>query len=229
MSLDDVYAQIEGELDWRQSEIRFFQNLYSRNLSEQDQDKCRRSLILFLYAHFEGFCKFTLTLYITHINSELIKCKDANPAIVAASLSTFFKELRNPDKKNIEFRNTLPDDSALHRFARDKEFIESLIDVNNREVKIPDSLVNTESNLKPAVLRKNLFQLGFDHNALTSIEGSIFQLLNHRNNIAHGQSKEGVSKNSYEKIKEDTYSAMLGVKRIVMEAIREKKYLKTPL
>src|SRR5947209_14350430 len=41
-------------------------------------------------------------------------------------ISTLFPytTLFRSDKKNSEFRNALPDDSKLHRFARDREFVE---------------------------------------------------------------------------------------------------------
>jgi HEPN superfamily RiboL-PSP-like protein len=45
-----------------------------------------------------------------------------------------------------------------------------------------------ESNLKPVVLRKILFRLGFPPETFASHEGTIHRLVNRRNNIAHGLS-----------------------------------------
>jgi len=59
--ISDIYAEVEAEYAWRQDEIRFFQN-QSTNAPENKQDQFRRVLILLLYAHFEGFCKFALIM-----------------------------------------------------------------------------------------------------------------------------------------------------------------------
>ena len=147
MNIADIWAEIESEQAWRQDEIRFFQN-QSTFVANDKQDQFRRVLILLLYAHFEGFCKFTFTLYVNSVNSVNIKCGEANHAIAAASLSDLFKALRNPEKRCPEFQKALPGDTELHRFARDREFIEQAEKFDQRFVKIPENIVDTESNLK---------------------------------------------------------------------------------
>lgn len=226
MNLEDIYAQIELELEWRTEEIRFFQNTFSGITLVEKQDQSRRALILLLYAHFEGFCKFTLNLYINVVNQENISCGEANIALAAATLSDVFKELRNPEKKCDEFRKSLPDDTALHRFARDQEFIERTSSINERKLHIPDSVVDTESNLKPVVLRKNLFKLGFPHDSLREIEGFIHRLLYHRNTIAHGSSREGIQSDEYFKLRDAAFEAMDHVKHKVIDSLTNKRYLR---
>src|SRR5215218_4504030 len=98
MNIAQLWAQIEEDLMWRQDEIRFFQNQLETIKSEEDRDRFRRALVLLLYAHFEGFCKFALTLYAS-VNSSGITCGEATPAIAAASMSDLFRALNNPDKK----------------------------------------------------------------------------------------------------------------------------------
>ena len=48
-----------------------------------------------------------------------------------------------------EFRRDLPNDTKLHRFARDQEFIERVADFIIRLVNIPEHVVDTESNFNP--------------------------------------------------------------------------------
>ncbi len=227
MNIADLWAQIESDQSWRQGEIRFFQNQLSAIADDQQKDQFRRALILILYAHFEGFCKFALTLYVDTVNRLGITCGQANYAIAAASLTDLFTSLRNPDKKCDEFRRDLPDDKALHRFARDKEFIELTHEIEGQVVNIPDYVVDTESNLKPVVLRKNLFRLGFNHDHLVSVEGKIHALLNYRNGIAHGDMKAGISHQTYEELRDTTYSIMNQIKIEVMAALRDKRYLRS--
>ncbi len=226
MNLENLWAEIEADQTWRTDEIRFFQNQCEILNSDDKKDQFRRATILLLYAHFEGFCKFAFTLYIKTINQEGLKCSDANFAIAAASLDDLFKALRDPSIKSDLFRRALPDDSKLHRFARDREFIEYSADFGNRTVVLPDALVDTESNLKPIVLRKLLFRLGFAHDQFADIEGNIDLLLNFRNKIAHGQMKDGVSQGNYENLRDSTFEIMTTVKSNIMDALTNKIYLR---
>jgi hypothetical protein len=225
MDLQSIWAQIEQEQAWRTDEIRFFDNQASK-LSEEDQDKFRRANILLLYAHYEGFCKFAFTIYVDTLNNEGLKCIDANFSLVAATLENVFRALRNPESRSAEFKNLLPDDKKLHLFARDKEFIENIEGFQQMTIVIPDSVVDTESNLKPVVLRKNLFRLGFPHDGLQAVEGNISWLLNIRNEIAHGASGRGVTKKEYEDLRNAAFLVMDTVKRYVMNALTLKEYLR---
>ncbi len=58
MSLSQLWTEIENEQSWRFDEIRFFQNRLAEIKSEEDREKYRKALVLILYSHFEGFCKF---------------------------------------------------------------------------------------------------------------------------------------------------------------------------
>lgn len=225
MNLDSIWAQIELEQTWRTDEIRFFDNQASK-LEMVDQEKFRRANILLLYAHYEGFCKFVFIVYLDAVNNEGISCSDANFSLAAATLEKVFYELRNPESKAVEFKNSLPDDKKLHVFARDKEFIENSTNFQNRIVSISEKVVDTESNLKPVVLRKTLYRLGFPHDGLKTVEGDISWLLNIRNEIAHGANGRGISAQEYEKLRRSAFKVMDTVKRYVMDALTAKEYLR---
>lgn len=226
MNIAQLWAELENDQAWRQGEIRFFHNQSAKLESETEQNQFRRPLILLLYAHFEGFCKFALSLYVKTINDEGIKCSDADYAIAAASLADLFRALRNPEKKCDDFRRTLPNDTELHRFARDREFIERISLFDKRTVNIPDHVVDTESNLKPVVLRKNLYRLGFPHDQFEDIEGKIHLLLKYRNKIAHGELLTGIDRKQYERLKDVTYKVIDRIKRDVMHSLLNKQYLR---
>jgi hypothetical protein len=219
MNLPDLSAQLESELAWRQDEIRFFQNRGTILLKPDEQDQYRRAVVLILYAHFEGFCKFAFDLYRTAINGEQVACSDASPAIAAAGWATLFRELRNPSSKCAEFKQALPDDGKLHRFARDREFMERSIEFNRLPVTIPDDFVDTESNLKPVVLRKILYRLGLPHDQFSQHEGEIDRLLRVRNKIAHGESRSGIIATNYEELRAIVFQIMEDVKRQVVESL----------
>ena len=226
IDLAKLWSEIEAEQTWRVDELRFFQNQIASLVDDLQKDQFRRALILLLYAHYEGFCKFALTLYVNTINATGIACGSLNTAIAAASMHTIFRELRDPSSKSSLFSRKLPDDAKLHRFARDKEFVENMQAFESKPVTIPDDLIDMESNLKPAVLRKNLFQLGLKHDQFESIEGAISKLLNYRNRIAHGETKEGIRSETYNDLRTLAINIMTTIKRDIMQAIQEEHFLR---
>lgn len=221
----EMREQLEEELTWRREEIAFFQNVGAR-IEEEDRDRYRRSLVLMLYAHFEGFCKFALLTYVNAINQESVSCFRATPEIVGATLSEALKALRNPQSKSDVFRNTAPDDTKLHMLAREVEFIERAREVMRMKIVIPDSAVDMESNLKPVVLKKNLYRLGLNVDRLSSHSGFIERLLGMRNKISHGQSRAGITPAQYGEVKDAAYRVMDGVLHAVYESFLEKKYMR---
>lgn len=227
MNLTEFWAEIEANQTWRVDEIRFFQNRLIEIDPVEKQDQYRRVLVLLLYAHFEGFCKFALLHYVRGVNEAKVKCGEVSYAIAATTFADVFQTLRNPQKKCDVFRRSLPDDAKLHRFARDREFLERINELETKPVDITDTVVDTESNLKPVVLKKILYRLGLPHDTFNSLEGQINKLLNYRNDIAHGETKSGIPEKIYEELRDDVYSIMDQVKREVMNALQNKQYLRT--
>ena len=220
MNLAELRAELETDRAWREDEIRAVQNRGSTIADEEELKRYRRVLILLLYAHYEGFCKFAFALYANAVNQSGISCGEATYAIAAASLADLFRNLRNPTKKSDLFRRELPDDVKLHRFAREREFVERSSEVDNRPVSIPDHVVDTESNLTPVVLKKNLYRLGLPHDQFEQYNGDIHKLLNVRNGISHGSFKDGVDRKLYEELRTATSTIMSGLGAGVMKALR---------
>jgi hypothetical protein len=226
MNIPDLWAEIEREHAWRIDELRFFQNQLINFDSDSEKKTYRKALVLLLYSHFEGFCKFALVHYVKAVNSEGLRCIDVNYALAAATLSELFAQLRNPDSKSSIFKSALPTDAKLHRFARDKEFLEKMAHFGTRSVTIPDKVIDTESNLKPVVLRKNLFQIGLPHDKFAGLEGQINKLLEFRNNIAHGSKIDGLEEAEYEKLSEDVNLIIRQIKRDIMSSLSSAAYLR---
>jgi hypothetical protein len=227
MNLATLRAELESDQAWREEEIRSFQNRGSTIEDEEELNRYRRALVLLLYAHYEGFCKFAFTLYATAINNSGISCGEATYAIAAASLNDMFRNLRNPEKKCDLFRRELPEDAKLHQFAREREFIERTAEVERRLVNIPDGVVDTESNLTPVVLKKNLYRLGLPHDQFEAHDGEIHQLLNIRNGVSHGELKDGVREPLYTRLRAATFAIMSGLAAGIMTALAVKAYSRT--
>ena len=184
--------------------------------------------MVFQYAHLEGFCRFALKAYVRAINATGLSCQDAEDAIAAASLADLFKALRNPDSKCAIFRNVLPDDSDLHRFARDREFVSNATVFLRRRVCIGDELLEPGSNLTPKIIQKCLYRVGLPHDAFREFEGRLQLLLNRRNPIAHGEQRGGVSKKDFEEIQLAAGTVMSEMARLITDAIARERFRKTP-
>ena len=226
MNIAELRAELEEDRAWRDKEIREFQNRGSAISDEEGQKRYRRALVLLLYAHYEGFCKFAFTLYTNAINSADITCGEASYAVAAASLADMFKDLGNPQKKSDLFRRELPNDFKLHRFAREREFVERVTEVNNHKVEIPDYVVDTESNLTPIVMRKNLYRLGLPHDQFDGHASDINKLLGIRNGISHGSLKDGIDAKTYEDLRTATSSIMTNLSVGVMKALGDAAYMR---
>lgn len=225
-SPEQVFEDIEGDRSAREGEIRLLERL-TKAASESEKDMLRRSTILLVYAHLEGFCKFALLAYAAALNSLKINCGEASYPVAAAGLTKIFAALRDVNSKHDAFRSALPDDTQLHLTAREQIFIEKYEEMSATIVQIPDEAVDTKFNVSPIILKKMLFQLGLNYPAIEPHAGNIHRLLNIRNAIAHGDRLRIPS----EKEVSDSISATLEVMQFlqgeVFNALKDKLYLRT--
>ena len=229
LDLADIRAQIEIEREWREAELRFLRNRLSYIAEEESRKIYRKTLVVMLYAHFEGLCKSILLTYVKSLNSSGLLVEEANAAIAAASLGEVFRALRDPKSKCKIFKRDLPDDSKLHRFARDKEFFETFEALSARSVELDgDSLVDTESNLKPVVLRKILFRLGLEPNLVAPWSPAIQELLRRRNDVAHGTARGGLDGRTYRLLEQAVQAVIDDLVRAICTAITEQSYCRQP-
>jgi hypothetical protein len=185
-SPDDIFQDLESDRDQREAELRLLENIAARTRSELERNMLHRSLVLLIYAHLEGFCKFALLAYIGAINSVRLRCREASSPVVAASLGSVFAALRDMNSKHPEFSRALPDDRELHMLWRERTFVDVYDNMISQRVEIPDRIVDTKSNLNTVVLKRNLYQLGLDYPEVEKHRHSIEMLLGVRNAIAHG-------------------------------------------
>jgi hypothetical protein len=222
----DLRAQLELDLTWRATELVFLHNQISSLDKEDDRNLLRRFAVVMLYAHFEGFTKTALSIYADAINAEQVEAIKAHEAIAALTLSDALRTLCNPDRKSDLFRRALPHDGELHRFARQREFVERWRDFSTMVVSIPiDDVVDTESNLRPVVLRKCLYRLGLDASIVDNYGGVINELLNRRNAVAHGSSKEGVQEVVYGNLHRRVTELMEALILAIISAVENRTYL----
>jgi hypothetical protein len=178
------------------------------------------------YAHLEGFCKFAFSVYVSAINSMKLTCEESSYALVAATLTKVFQALRNPNSKHPVFANKLPDDAKLHLVARERSFIEEFEKLVKSHVELPESVVDTESNLSTVVLKKNLFKLGLSYPAVDKRKSDIDMLLGMRNAIAHGDALKVPKQGQVDNYVEAAFLVMKFVQYEIFGALNGQTYLR---
>src|SRR6185437_15198016 len=208
MNPAEVRAEIETEITWRRDELRFLSNIMLGLPSSDEQDRFRKVLIVMLYAHFEGFCRAAFTIYVRAINRLGLDASELAEALAASALTGAFDDLDSLRRSEV-FQRDASGDEGLHRLARRIDFMVGFPRLlARRPAEVPEEIVNVESNLKPIVLRKNLFRLGLSPALFETHDGTINQLLNRRNNVAHGVQRDGVPQDEYESLQRAVFEIM---------------------
>ena len=91
---------------------------------------------------------------------------------------------------------------------------------------LPDDVVDTESNLKPHVLKSLLYKLSLNYTIVDSGQGTINKLIGLRNSIAHGDIVRDIPKEEYLECKEAVFAVMSELKQEIITTYRDKGYLK---
>ncbi len=229
MPLIDVLSfreEVEQERLWRESEIRLLKNNIANIEDFGEQKILRKALIVMLYAYFEGMCKFIFTSYIHHLNKLELQNSQVAWSLLASSFAPVFKAL-NSDTKNKYFKSVLPNDEKLHRFARQKEFVENFSLILSNKVSLDEKeIVDLESNIKPFVLKKVLYLLGFKYEKVDDWSGKIEKLLKFRNDVAHGSRKDGIGKADYQILEDEVLHIVDSIVFFVSESINNDEFVR---
>lgn len=224
LTADEFRAALEAELAWRQEELAFFKNQLNE-ISEEEKNKYRKSLVLILYSHMEGYIKICLQTYIQYINSQELRRKDVKTGLIVASMHKEFIAYENLERKSEFFRKELPDDTRLHRLYRRVDFMEKVDDFKEQKLNIEDQIIDTESNLWYIVLQKNLYKVGLPIDLFDGYQSAIDALVNRRNSIAHGNFRSGVTTEEFSSWETKVSDILSGVTRLLYDYANNKKYL----
>lgn len=227
MTKDELRELLENELLWRFEEINFFKKQLMNMNSEDEENKYRKSMVLILYSHLEGFIKQALLNYAQYLNHLEKKRQEFDYPLIATSMNAEFKAYDNKNSKSPLFNNKkVPTDSDIHSLYRRVNLLESSSNLLNQILVIEDSAIDTESNLWYVVLQKNLYRLGLPTDMFEEYKGKIDGLVNRRNSIAHGRQTNGVSDKDYLKWETITKDIMESIVRKIYYYASNEKYLR---
>lgn len=170
-SLDELSEFLDGEYAWRRKELTSI-NSDVKAAHGDSRDPRIRGAIALLYAHWEGFVKNASHAYLTYVSSQRLHYCQLSTSFLALSLR---KQLQ-------EFSDT--NDPVVHN-----SFVELMTTGLSSEARVPRTgAIDTKSNLNSKRMKRIVLTLGLDYSPYELKENLIDeQLLNWRNNIAHGK------------------------------------------
>jgi hypothetical protein len=111
-------------------------------------------------------------------------------------------------------------------FSRRCEFISDIQALLSRPVSVPDTAVDTESNLSSKVLRRNLYRLGFPPNKFEKYEGDLDELAYRRHNIAHGVNDDPIRRDLYVRLERNAVGFMEELVFSIIDSTEQSSFLK---
>ena len=248
--INQYRALIEEDLKWRTEEIALFSNQMTHfrptisseeeiKRTELNKKRFRKLLVLILYAHFEGFFRYSFGIYVTAINDANIDISKAINRLAISSLHGVFEDYDNPNKwinndssdfgkinKRIENRQLL-----LENIIKERQIGKVKLHTSDNH-KDKKSIVYTESNLNYEVISKILYRLGLELSELrfddSDFQKQLDEFLQRRNSVSHGdgQYKDGIEEKDYNKFKDLFDKAVKFISIVITQCLREKRYLK---
>lgn len=168
---DALSKELTEDLEWREAELAIMrkQLLLTSPKSLQERVLLRASLAM-IYAHYEGFCKFALDLYLDYLEKLGLKITQLSWPLSALALQSFQNELRSGSLNSKAFFEKLffEFNDRLHQEAR-----------YGRPPQI--------ANLWPELLSEWLVKLGLPSKETDAGRTSLDSLVQNRNHIAHGK------------------------------------------
>lgn len=178
MKYDQFEKYLVDDLTWRKKELTALMFIAKKN---EHEEAVLKSIILLLYAHWEGYIKKSSKLYLKYVSEQNLKLSDLPTCFKAIAMKTNIS-------KCIEAKESL---SLSHEL----EFLNKFTKIENQKFKIQiepeddfeNSIIDTKSNLSPKVYERiiNIIGLKFK-NVLSSRKHYIdSHLLANRNAIGH--------------------------------------------
>ncbi|WP_143883883.1 MAE_28990/MAE_18760 family HEPN-like nuclease [Chryseobacterium binzhouense] len=190
---DQLSNLIGEDYAWRRKELKII-NDYVPETPSPKQSASLRFSVPILYAHWEGFVKKSTEIYLEYVAKKYLKHKELRPQFIALSLS---KKIGNLEIKNIEEK------------SKTVEFLINELDKNSNI--LTTNVIQTKSNLKYNIFREILFIIGINESKFSAYESLINDLVDARNNIAHGD---------YLRVDFNTYQIMFKEIQEIMESLK---------
>ncbi|MEB5575347.1 MAE_28990/MAE_18760 family HEPN-like nuclease [Staphylococcus hominis] len=217
MDISKLETKLSKDLSFRKQEI----TILDKNVfSEKGKQPIIKSSFLVLYAHFEGFTKVAMRLYLEYINEQDIAVKHLIHNLQTLSHVSKIIDIRqsNSVRKYHELTEIVNDNDKIFKVKQKDK-----------------SIIDTESNLKYKKLMDFLFMLdlspkdfkmNIEENIITLDTRQNFideKIVHKRNCIAHGENIK-LENNEFQEVKNFVIEYMDKLKDYILEVCNEEQY-----
>lgn len=213
-TIENLSDKLDTEIVWRKKEMIDLKSLVLVSYGKSNHDTTLRSGITLVYAHWEGFVKNALSYYLEFVAKQRLKFNDLNPCFLALTLK----------KKLDEFEKSGNMKSKIHN-----DIINTFHNLEKEESSVPyKKQIDTKSNLNSELFVDLMQKVGLDYSqyelSFTMIDA---ELLNMRNQIAHGSRLEAISldKETYQRINNKIIEEIEKLKDEIMDYAQHEKYM----
>ena len=210
-SSENFFDTISEDLVWRKKELTSIRSRVDLSKNKKSQDFEIRAGVLLLYAHWEGFTKYSTECYLNFVKYKKLKYNELSTNLLALSLKSYIHEFKT---------------SFQHKMHADfLNFIEN--NLNERAKWNLENAIDTKSNLNSEVLKNILSVIGVPLNDFELKFNLIDeQLLKNRNSIAHGNYLL-IDKKEYLNIHKEIFTLMDILFNELTNLVSMKKYKKS--
>ncbi|MGK7957685.1 MAG: MAE_28990/MAE_18760 family HEPN-like nuclease [Crocosphaera sp.] len=166
-----LQQNLDEDFSWRIKELSLLKSKIPRQKGTE-QNVLIRAGITLLYAHWEGFIKYSAECYLQFVSLQRLKYNELDYCFIALASRKSISELIKTNK-----------------FELQQEMVKNLLDSLEERANIPYSgVINTKSNLNFEVFRDICMIIGIDDRKYETKKNAIDEeLLTIRNKIAHGK------------------------------------------
>lgn len=246
--IDEIRVVIERDLKWRLDEISFLASLVldisGTDIAEIENKRkiVRKTILLTLYSHFEGYFRFAFETYAYALNEERIELNKVIDVLFVSSLNIEFESYDETNKWIMPNENET--NKRIKRIFNRMGLLEKVFTKGDGNLELTitsshiskSSVLHTESNLNPDVIDKVLYGLGIHRNlGISQIEfmkmmGLVSEFVKKRNGIAHGDTKsefrDGISERDLSTYQVTFNKIVSLIAPIITQSLTEKLYLK---
>lgn len=178
MTIDQFEDYIGDDLAWRKLEIS---QLFMILNTVESKEIIGKSMILLLYAHWEGFIKNSSKCYLKYVSDKNIKIKDLTSNFEAIMLKQFARDCIDNDSKNLsrEFALINKQKKVMNTPFKVKVQLDNPFD---------KEIIDTYNNLSSKVLASIIEMIGIKYNDAMKTRENFMDsnLVKNRNAIGHG-------------------------------------------
>ena len=209
-------TELEEDLDWRVDELASLKHQIVHQVKGSLAERSLlRAIWAMLYAHYEGFCLFALTVFLEEVKRSGQARHGYQEDLVIFSLRKAFRKFRGNNS-----------DEQFYQFFKNEmaTLLGEVIDFDC-DSRVQGFALEGKSNLSPLLLIKNCKRLCLSVPAADNQRTKLWQLVNRRNEIAHGKSVFVRDLNEYEGYENAAYEVMLELIESVCKSLNGKEYL----